>query len=100
MFRQLGRQFELFVQIAQRAAEDPSITTCEGCGAWIAAGSEHCLYCGHRPPHDVLGVDPDAPALVVETAARERLKAAHPDRDGSIAEFQRVLEARNALLDR
>jgi DnaJ-class molecular chaperone len=100
MFRQLGRQFELFVQITKRVANDPSISRCEVCGAWISAGGESCLYCGHRPPHEVLDVAADAPEADIEAAARGRLKRAHPDQGGSKREFRRVLHAREELLDR
>jgi len=52
------------------------------------------------PPHEVRGVAPDAPASVVQAAAR-RLKAErHPDSGGSTEEFQRVVEAEEAMLDR
>jgi hypothetical protein len=50
------------------------------------------------PPHEVLGVAADAPESVVEAAARERIKGAHPDHGGSTAELRRVREARDALL--
>ncbi|AUX09317.1 molecular chaperone DnaJ [Halalkaliarchaeum desulfuricum] len=50
-------------------------------------------------PHEVLNVAPEAPADVVEAAAR-RLKAeAHPDAGGSRAEFQRIVAAEEAMLD-
>lgn len=99
-FRRLGRGVELFSRIAKRAAKDPSISRCGACGAWIAAGGERCLYCGHQPPHEVLDVAPDAPRAVVKTAAREKIKTAHPDHGGSKAEFQRVKRARDRLLGR
>jgi len=99
LFRRLGRQVELFRQIAKQTAKDTSISRCRACGAWISAGGEYCLYCGDRPPHAVLGVAPDAPKAVVKAAARERLKAAHPDHGGSRSEFQRVKQARDELLE-
>lgn len=48
---------------------------------------------------DLLGVTPDAPDRVVKTAYQEKTKTAHPDGGGSSAEFQRVREARDVLLD-
>lgn len=98
MFRELGRQYELFVRIAKRAARDPSISQCRSCGALISAGGTFCLYCGHQPAHEVLDVPPDAPAETVHAAAREQLKRAHPDLGGSSAEFRRILRARDQLL--
>ncbi|MDX1748652.1 MAG: J domain-containing protein, partial [Halobacteriales archaeon] len=64
-----------------------------------SARHDRCPECGHQPPHEVLNVAPDAPEAVVKAAARERLKATHPDRGGSRGEFQRVKRARDRLLD-
>jgi ferredoxin len=44
-------------------------------------------------PYDVLGIDPDADTDVVVRAYRERVKEAHPDHGGSVAEFKRVRRA-------
>jgi hypothetical protein len=51
------------------------------------------------PPHEVLGVAADAPDEVVEAAARARKKETHPDNGGSREQFQRVIEAEDALLN-
>jgi ferredoxin len=50
-------------------------------------------------PHDVLGVDRDADERAVVAAYRRRVKEAHPDHGGSQAEFQRVKEAYEAIVD-
>ncbi len=50
-------------------------------------------------PFDVLQVDPDADDDAVEQAYRERIKEAHPDHGGSIAEFRRVRDAYEAIED-
>ena len=99
LFRRLGRQVELFRQIATQTAKGASISQCQACEAWIPAGGDYCLYCGHQPPHGVLGVAPDASEAVVKAAAREKLKTAHPDHGGSRSEFQRVKQARDQLLE-
>ena len=52
-----------------------------------------------QPAHEVLGVAPDAPENVVESAARARKAETHPDNDGDRDEFQRVVEAEEAMLD-
>ncbi|SFR55072.1 molecular chaperone DnaJ [Halorubrum sodomense] len=65
----------------------------DGEGAVVAASATS------QPPHDVLGVAPDAPADVVEAAARARKADTHPDNGGSTAEFQRVVEAEKAMLE-
>jgi curved DNA-binding protein CbpA len=51
------------------------------------------------PPHEVLGVASDAPDAVIRGAARARKKELHPDSGGSTEEFQRVVEAEEAMLD-
>ena len=52
-----------------------------------------------QPAHEVLGVAPDAPANVVESAARARKAETHPDNGGDRDEFQRVVEAEEVMLD-
>jgi len=51
------------------------------------------------PAHEVLGVTPDAPENVVESAARARKAETHPDNNGDRDEFQRVVEAEEVMLD-
>jgi hypothetical protein len=99
LFRRLGRQVELFRQVVKQTASGASITRCQACSAWIPGGAQLCLYCGHQPPHVVLGVGPDAPDAAVRAAAREKLKLAHPDHGGSRAELQRVKRARDHFLE-
>lgn len=99
LFRQLGRQVELLTRLAKQTARDPSIDRCTACEAAIPAGGDYCLYCGHQPPHDVLGVDPDASDAAVKAAAREQLKSVHPDHGGSQAAFERVKRARDQVLE-
>ena len=48
-------------------------------------------------PFEVLGVPPDADDEVIVDAYRERVKDAHPDQGGSIAEFQAVKTAYERL---
>jgi curved DNA-binding protein CbpA len=50
-------------------------------------------------PHEVLGVEPDADREAVEAAYKRRVKEAHPDHGGSVAEFRRVREAYERLQD-
>ncbi|WP_232688028.1 J domain-containing protein [Halobacterium zhouii] len=51
-----------------------------------------------RGAHDVLNVAPDASDDEVRAAYRERVKDAHPDNGGSDREFQRVRDAKEAML--
>ncbi|WP_153952299.1 J domain-containing protein [Halosegnis longus] len=51
------------------------------------------------PAHDVLGVASDAPDNVVRAAARSLKKEHHPDAGGDEAQFKRVVDAEEAMLD-
>ena len=51
------------------------------------------------PAHEVLEVDADAADDVVEAAFRAKAKDVHPDQGGSRAEWQRLQEAREVMLD-
>jgi hypothetical protein len=51
-----------------------------------------------EPPHEVLGVAPDANPGVVRAAARELKKQKHPDNGGSMQEFKRINEAEEELI--
>ncbi|MCU4741141.1 J domain-containing protein [Natronoglomus mannanivorans] len=51
------------------------------------------------PPHEILGVDPDATDGEILEAFRERVQETHPDHGGDRDEHKRVLEAREVLLD-
>jgi ferredoxin len=48
-------------------------------------------------PFDVLGVDPDTDEEALVAAYRERVKETHPDLGGSVAAFQRVRTAYEAI---
>lgn len=59
----------------------------------VVAGS------GSKQPHEVLGVDPDAPEAVVKGTARSMKAQHHPDRGGCAEMFKAVVEAEEAMLD-
>lgn len=52
-----------------------------------------------REPHEVLGVSPDAPTAVVQSAARALKGEYHPDGDDDPAEFRAVRWAEEEMLD-
>lgn len=54
---------------------------------------------GREPPHEVLDVSPDAPDAIVKGAARAMMKRHHPDHGGEREDFERVKDARDALLN-
>lgn len=49
-------------------------------------------------PYDVLGVEPDTDDEALVAAYRERVKETHPDQGGSVAAFQRVRAAYDAIV--
>jgi DnaJ-class molecular chaperone len=52
------------------------------------------------PPHDVLGVEPDASPETVREAYRERVQEVHPDKpSGDEERFKRVKRARQVMTD-
>jgi hypothetical protein len=62
----------------------------------VVAGPGHGL---DEEPHEVLGVAPDASDDVVEAVARRLAANAHPDNGGDREEFQRIQQAKEAMLD-
>lgn len=61
---------------------------------------ERAKVVGRQPPHDVLGVSPDAPESVVKAAARRLSADVHPDKEnGDEDEFKRIQKAKEAMLN-
>lgn len=52
-----------------------------------------------EPPHEVLGIDPDASDAVVKGAARALKKRHHPDQGGDQELFKAIVEAEQAMLE-
>lgn len=71
----------------------------EFANARLPSGDEPEAVVARAPPHEVLGVSRDASPAEVKRAFRQRVQAAHPDHGGSEAEFRRVTEAKEAMLD-
>lgn len=84
----------------KRRMENRPVTTgqSEFATARLPAAGEEAIV-ATEPPHEVLGVDPDAPDRVVRVAYQEEIKSAHPDHGGSRAELERVEEAYEAMTD-
>ena len=51
------------------------------------------------PPHEVLGIQEDAPEGLVQAAYREKAKTAHPDQGGSEQEMKLVQWAKEQMLE-
>lgn len=68
--------------------------------ARLPSGDEDdVVVAGTKPPHEILGVAPDAPDATVKGAFRELLKERHPDHGGTSEEFAQLQQAREAMLD-
>ncbi len=65
-----------------------------------ADGDQQGAVVARQPPHELLDVAPDASANVVKAAARQKLKEHHPDRGGDREMFQRVQDAKAAMLSK
>jgi hypothetical protein len=89
----------------QRLAERCGVTTAQSthAAAQLPSGNEDAIVVGpgdgRQGPHEILGVDPDAPDEVVEAAARQMRKKHHPDQGGDVEQFKRVNEAEEAILN-
>ncbi len=64
----------------------------------LPSGDEDAVV-GRQPPHEVLGVSPDAPEAVVKGAARSLKAEHHPDTGDDEEQFKRVVEAEEAMLE-
>lgn len=67
--------------------------------AALPSGDEEAVVAHTRPPHEILGVAPDAPEAAVKGAYRGLLKERHPDHGGTAEEFQELEAAKEAMLD-
>lgn len=83
-----------------RLAERCGVTTAQSTHAASAlpSGDEEAIVTS-RPPHEVLGVAPDAPEAVVKGAYRELLKERHPDHGGSREAFDELQNAKESMLE-
>jgi hypothetical protein len=93
------RAVYLWVHETRMRAQRPVRTgDSEFAAARLPSGDEDAIE-AREPPHEVLGVDPDAPDDVVKGAARALKKRTHPDQGGSNEDLKRILEAEEAMLD-
>lgn len=99
--RDNARAISLYVR-RKRLAERCEVATAESefSTAALPSGEEEAIVATSQPPHEVLGTSPAPTVDEVREAFRERVKEVHPDNGGSDAEFRRVKEARDELLDR
>lgn len=97
--RDNARAIALYLD-AKRAIERYGVSTLEGEFATQALPDPDDVgEAADPPPHQVLGVSPDAPEPVVKGAARSLKAEHHPDAGGDEATFKQVVRAERALLE-
>lgn len=88
---------------AKRAIERYGVATVETemSTQALPSGDDEIVVAGGemKAPHEVLGIQEDAPDGVVEATARARKAETHPDQGGDRAEFERVKDAEEAMLE-
>lgn len=96
--RDNARAIALYVD-AKRAIERYGVATVgsEFQTQALPSGEDDAIA-GEPPPHEVLGVAPDADPGVIRAAARELKKQNHPDSGGDRGTFQRIVEAEEVML--
>lgn len=67
--------------------------------AALPSGDDVVVAGVEESAHEVLGIAPDADEERIRSTARAQKAASHPDTGGSSAEFKRVVEAEEAMLD-
>ncbi|WP_126665154.1 J domain-containing protein [Haloterrigena salifodinae] len=63
---------------------------------WLPPADEEPIA-AEVPPHEILGVAPNASESEIRNTFREKAKVAHPDNSGSTAEFRRIKDAYEAM---
>lgn len=90
------RSVYLWVQETRKRSDRPVVTgDTDFAAARLMPPGDHEPT---KPPHEVLGVAPDASEAVIEAAAKARKGETHPDQDGDPEEFKRVNRAKERML--
>lgn len=94
------RAIGLYISEKRKMANRPVKTgQDEFATARLPSGDENdVVVAGTKPPHEILGVAPDAPDATVKGAYRELLKERHPDHGGTSEEFAQLQQAKKAML--
>jgi DnaJ-domain-containing protein 1 len=94
------RTLYLYVREKRKMGTRPVETgESEFANARLPSGDEDAAVIASEPPHEVLGVSRDADQSEIRKAFRQRVQTAHPDHGGSEAEFKRVQDAKEAMVD-
>jgi hypothetical protein len=93
------RTVGLYIREKRKMEQRPVVTgESEFANARLPSGDDSEAVVGREPPHEVLGVSPDATPSEVREAFRRKVRAVHPDHGGDEQEFKRVKHAREGLL--
>lgn len=93
------RSVYLWVHETRMRSQRPVTTAdAEFAAARLPSGDGKDAVAATAPPHEVLEVDPDAGEEIVQAAFRQKAKSAHPDQGGDPAEWQRLTDAKEAML--
>lgn len=104
-WRDNARAIGLYLREKRKMSHRPVTTgQDEFATAALPSGNEEAIVAAApgsngQDPHDVLGVDAEAPESAIQDAAQARVKETHPDQGGDREEYQAVIEAKEALLD-
>lgn len=91
---------ELFLWLKEmRMQEKRPVSTPQSAfaAAELPAGDDDAIVMD-TPPHEVLGVQPDADEQTVKAVYQVKVKDAHPDNGGTQEELSRVKRAKEAML--
>ncbi|NHX37190.1 MULTISPECIES: J domain-containing protein [Halolamina] len=93
------RSVYLWVHETRMRAQRPVKTgDAEFAAARLPSGDDEDALVATAAPHEILEVAPDADEPVVKAAYRQQAKSAHPDQGGDPAEWQRLTDAKEAML--
>lgn len=94
------RTIGLYVREKRKMSDRPVTTDeTEFANARLPSGEENAVA-ADPPPHEVLGVAPDADRDTIRAAFRQRVQDVHPDKPGGDeAAFKRLKRAREAMLE-
>jgi hypothetical protein len=92
------RALYLWIEETRKRGNRPVETGQSDFAAAALPGPGEDAVAAGPPPHEVLGVTPDAPDAVTEGAARSLKREYHFDNGGDSEQFKRVTKAEQAML--
>jgi len=97
--RDNARTVYLWIRETRKRSQRPVKTgSAEFAAARLPSGDGETAVIATAAPHEILEVAPNADDAVVKAAYRQKAKSAHPDHGGDPAEWQRIIDAKEAML--